>query len=244
VQPLFTGRYRVGLAIGPADVACALALREQVFRSLPGRPGPDSDGWDGRCDHVVITDSRSGVLVGCFRMLPLTGREIHTSYSAQFHDLEAFSKMPGLLVEVGRFCTAPGFRDPDVLRLALAAMMLQAEGAALLFGCASFAGADPALHHTALSSLAAKHRAPAHHISGKPLQHAVPLPPPDPDASPAGLPPLLRAYLGLGAWVSHQAVIDRDLDTLHVLVGVETARIPPARLRSLRTLAAAASVPG
>ncbi len=54
----------------------------------------------------------------------------------------------------------------------------------------------------------------------------------------AALPPLLRTYLGMGGWVSDHAVIDRDLDTLHVFTAVEIAKIPPARARALRAIAA------
>jgi hypothetical protein len=46
----------------------------------------------------------------------------------------------------------------------------------------------------------------------------------------------LRSYLGLGGWVGDHAVIDRDLDTLHVFTCVEVDRIPPARAASLRAL--------
>lgn len=53
----------------------------------------------------------------------------------------------------------------------------------------------------------------------------------------AGLPPLLRTYLGMGGWVSDHAVVDRDLDTLHVFTCVEVDKVPPARAASLRAVA-------
>jgi putative hemolysin len=51
------------------------------------------------------------------------------------------------------------------------------------------------------------------------------------------LPPLLRTYLGMGGWVSDHAVVDRDLDTLHVFTCVEVEKVPPARAASLRAVA-------
>lgn len=266
MRPLMTARYRAAEAVTPDDIARVVALRTRVFRTARGRPGPEADAWDPRCRHVMITENDGGAVVGGFRLLPLSGQEIHTSYSAQFHDVTGLSGKSSLFVEVGRFCVAPEVRDPDVMRLALASMLLVAEGATALFGCASFPGADIGAHGAALSYLAAHHVAPGHHSIGTALQHDPPpgggaaepaalvrrptpgasidLPPPDPEASPAGLPPLLRAYLGLGAWVSGRAAIDRDLDTLHLLVTLEVARIPSARLRSLRALVHAAAVPG
>ena len=48
------------------------------------------------------------------------------------------------------------------------------------------------------------------------------------------MPPLLRTYLMMGGWVSDHAVIDNDLNTLHVFTGVELSRVPQNRLRLLR----------
>ena len=43
-----------------------------------------------------------------------------------------------------------------------------------------------------------------------------------PDAKRAmlAMPPLLRTYLLMGGWVSDHAVVDRDLNTLHVFTGL------------------------
>ena len=51
------------------------------------------------------------------------------------------------------------------------------------------------------------------------------------------MPPLLRSYLTMGGWVSDHAVVDRDLNTLHVFTGLEIASIPAARAKALRASA-------
>ncbi|MEO1611738.1 MAG: ornithine-acyl-ACP acyltransferase, partial [Pseudomonadota bacterium] len=48
------------------------------------------------------------------------------------------------------------------------------------------------------------------------------------------MPPLLRTYLMMGGWVSDHAVVDNDLNTLHVFTGLEIKRVPKARARLLR----------
>ena len=60
-----------------------------------------------------------------------------------------------------------------------------------------------------------------------------------PDAKKAMLrmPPLLRTYLMMGGWVSDHAVVDRQMNTLHVFTGLEIGAIPPARKRLLRSVA-------
>ena len=51
------------------------------------------------------------------------------------------------------------------------------------------------------------------------------------------MPPLLRAYLAMGGWVSDHAVVDRQMNTLHVFTGLETGAIPESRKRLLRAVA-------
>jgi len=48
------------------------------------------------------------------------------------------------------------------------------------------------------------------------------------------MPPLLRSYLVMGGWVSDHAVIDNELNTLHVFTGIEIKRVPPERARLMR----------
>jgi putative hemolysin len=50
------------------------------------------------------------------------------------------------------------------------------------------------------------------------------------------MPPLLRSYLVMGAQVSDHAVIDRQMNTLHVFTAIEVCAIPPARKARLRAL--------
>mgnify|MGYP006206379873 CR=1 FL=1 len=51
------------------------------------------------------------------------------------------------------------------------------------------------------------------------------------------MPPLLKTYLLMGGWVSDHAVVDRDLNTLHVFTGLEIRAIPEGRARALRMVA-------
>lgn len=230
------------LAEMPEDVARAQSLRHLCFLAARGlcRPGGrDEDRFDAACQHVLI-ETQGGQLLACFRLLFLPGEKITDSYSAQFYDLTALQDLPGQVMELGRFCIHPSAQDPDILRLAWAAITraVDARGVSLMFGCTSFAGADPALHRPALAHLAREHLAPAA-LAPRRKGQVVDLPdtPVDPRAALAGMPPLLRTYLTMGGWVSDHAVIDPDLDTLHVFTAVEVARIPPARARALRALA-------
>lgn len=239
---LEAGGLRARLAEDDADVARAQELRHLCFLAERGlcRPGGrETDRFDDLCQHVLI-ESAEGALLGGFRVLILPAAGIKDSYSAQFYDLSALAKTPGTVLELGRFCIHPKVDGPDVLRLALAAItrLVDDNGVAVMFGCSSFPGQDPALHGPALAYLRQRHLAPK---GLAPMKKAGAVPLPDQPLGNsaqalAGLPPLLRSYLGLGGWVSDHAVIDADLDTLHVFTAVEVARIPAPRAKALRAL--------
>jgi putative hemolysin len=177
-------------------------------------------------------------------MLPLTsGARIEDSYSAQFYDLGALHGCDGPIVEMGRFCTAPGARNPDVLRSAWGAVtgFVDREGVQMLFGCSSFQGTDATAYRDTFAWLQARHLAPPHlrPRAKSPEVHTLSDMPGGPDARRAlsTLPSLLRTYLIMGGWVSDHAVVDRRMNTLHVFTGLEIAAIPPARQRLLRAMA-------
>ncbi len=236
---LSRGRFRARSATDAEDVKAAQALRGLAFFG-PGK-GPDADALDSRCRHVLVEDE-TGQLLACFRYLWLeTSAEIGRSYSAQYYDLSRLEGYGGPLIELGRFCTRPGLVDPDVLRLAWGAIAVLVDrgGARLLFGCASFTGTDAARYDPAFGVLRARHAAPARWQIGVKAAEVVRFSPATGEARGALklIPPLLRTYLGMGGWVSDHAVVDRQMNTLHVFTGVETAAIPPARTRALRAIA-------
>ena len=231
-----TGRLTARLAETSEDIGRAQALRHLCFH---GRPGLDADGFDPLCQHVLLESEAE--LLGCYRVLAVPEGAAGQSYSGQRYDLTRLAGWRAPMLELGRFCLAPGQPDPDLMRLAWAmlARLVDRAGAALLFGCTSFPGADPAQHIAALSLLAASAPPPAL-APGRRSPEILALQGltcPDPRQARAQLPALLRSYLALGGWVSDHAVIDRQMNTLHVFTAVEIAAIPPARARALRLLA-------
>lgn len=248
MSALCKGRYRARIAQDKADLTSAQRLRATAF--LAGADSDasllDEDPFDEVCTHVLIEEVEGGRLVCCFRMLALRdGGDIGRSYSAQFYELSALAQFQGPMVEMGRFCIAPDVNDPDILRVAWGAMtrFVDDHSVELLFGCSSFHGADAGKHRDALTMLAARHIAPRRWLprvkspSVIRFAHRLRRAKPDVKRSMLAMPPLLRTYLMMGGWVSDHAVIDRQLNTLHVFTGLEIAAIPPARKRLLRAVA-------
>ncbi|MBF9032020.1 GNAT family N-acetyltransferase [Rhodobacterales bacterium HKCCE3408] len=243
MQELQRGRYRAREARDAADLRAAQALRYRAFRGAGA--GLDADAFDDICTHVLIEDIRDGRLVCCFRLLRLSGgAEIARSYSAQYYELSALSDFAAPMVEMGRFCIEPGLVDPDILRLAWGAMTayVDAEGVEMLFGCSSFHGTDAKAYADAFALLRDRHLAPKRWLprvkAPRVFRFASRLRrKPDLRRAMTAMPPLLRTYLLMGGWVSDHAVVDRDLNTLHVFTGLEIGAIPPARARALRAVA-------
>jgi putative hemolysin len=244
------GRYAVRFADCAADLEAAQRLRHLCFVERGGAPprpdGLDRDRFDAICSHVLVEEVRSGLLTCCFRLLPLaSGAEIGRSYAAQYYGLEALSDFEGPMVEMGRFCIHPEVHDPDVLRVAWGAMtrFVDETGVQMLFGCSSFAGTEAETYLDAFALLQERHLAPRRWLPRVKAPRVFPFAErlrgrgPDRRMAMLRMPPLLRTYLAMGGWVSDHAVVDADLNTLHVFTGVEIGKVPAARARALRAVA-------
>ncbi|MEM7752629.1 MAG: GNAT family N-acyltransferase [Pseudomonadota bacterium] len=242
-------RYQVRFAETSVDVDAAQALRYAAFIAETGaapRDGArDADAYDDLCHHVLIEDRATGALVATFRLLLLkSGQDIARSYSAQFYELDALTRYDKPMVEMGRFCVSPGTQDPDVLRVAWGAItaFVDREGAELLFGCSSFHGTDTHAYADAFAMLKERHIAPRRWLPRIKAPNVFRYTQrlrrtPDRKRALKTMPPLLRSYLTMGGWVSDHAVVDTDMNTLHVFTGLEVRAIPPARVRALRAVA-------
>lgn len=248
--PFLRGPYVARLAGAPADLEAAQRLRHLSFIAargvgLSGRraEGLDADHLDADCEHMLVEERRTGRLVCCFRMMALdSGAEIGRSYSAQYYDLERLHAFKAPMMEMGRFCVHPKFRaDPNVIRVAWLAMagFVKARGVEMLFGCSSFEGTAADAYMDAFALLRSKYLAPKRWLPRVKAARVFPFARllrrrrPDLKAAAMKMPPLLRAYLMMGGWVSDHAVVDDEMNTLHVFTGLEISRVPPSRARLL-----------
>ncbi|MCP5073916.1 MAG: GNAT family N-acetyltransferase [Rhodobacteraceae bacterium] len=241
------GRYSARISNAPADVLAAQRLRASQFCAT----GPDCthiaavdrDRYDDICRHVLVEDLGSGALVACFRVLHLERAIlINQSYSAQYYDLDRLLSYPHPVLEVGRFCICADRIDPDIPRIAWALLTryVDAHQVGLMFGCSSFQGTEMTAYTDAFALLRERYLAPNDyiplvkspnviHYADQLATHSI-----DRKAASQTMPTLLKTYLAMGGWVSDHAVIDLQLNTLHVFTGVEIANIPPMRKKLLR----------
>jgi putative hemolysin len=236
-------RYTVSLARDEADVRAAQRLRHDVFAGEMGallaspQPGQDVDAFDAYCDHLLVTDTSTGQVVGTYRLLPperaaIAGR----LYSEGEFDLAPLDALRPGLVEVGRSCVHPAHRDGAVIGLIWAgiARYMVDRGHDWLAGCCSIPlGDGGALAAGAWDRVATKHLAPEEY-------RVRPLLPWAPNgAGPVArteLPALLRGYLRLGAWVCGEPAHDPDFGVADLYVLLSMRRVNQRYLRHFLSL--------
>jgi putative hemolysin len=233
-----TAQYSLLVAHDDAEVRAAQRLRHHVFAEEMGAnlhseaPGLDVDYFDEFCDHLVVRHDPTGEIVGCYRMLPpQRAREAGRLYSDGEFELSALAGIRGALVETGRSCVHPDHRSGAVVGLVWAgiARYMLLSGHEWLAGCASVP-----LHDG--GELAAGVWDTVSHKNYAPDEHRVtPRNPWHVDAAPrpakATIPPLLRGYLRLGAWVCGEPALDEDFGVADFFVLLSMARVDQRYLR-------------
>lgn len=139
-------RLRVRFADSLEDLRAAQRLRHRVFIEEMGarlpqtEPGIESDRFDQYCQHLLVWDEDTDQVVGCYRIL-IDSQAVRAGgyYSQTEFDLTRVLAVPGHLVEVGRTCVHPDYRNGAVIGLlwsGLARFMLM-HRYDYLMGCAS-----------------------------------------------------------------------------------------------------------
>ena len=221
-------RYRIEFGQSHTNRLKAQKFRQKVFRDSEN--GLDEDKFDAKSDHCLIFDKKSNDrLVLVFRLRIFSNMEdILCSYSAQHYDLTKLSTLPFKPMEVGRLCIDQKVSDPFLLLCAFKYLssLVSRHQIDLIFGCTSFSGADNPKHLEALNSLEINQLADPKFPIKKKSSSTVDIKKQsngshENKTAKNCLPPLLKFYLKLGGKVSDHAVIDRDLDTLHVFTYVD-----------------------
>ncbi len=243
------GRLDVRIATTEEEIAAAQALRHRIFYGEMGavptpevaRAGRDIDPYDSICDHLLVIDhgeagdGRAHV-VGTYRLLRQVVAAMHRGfYSSGEYDLTPLirsSETGGQLLELGRSCVAPEWRNNTTIALLWRgiASYLRMHGIGYMFGCASLHGTDADVHAAELSYLYHNHLAPEPLRARALADHYVPmdrLAPGsyDPRMAARALPPLIKGYLRVGAMVGDGAFVDRQFNTVDVFVVMPVEQI-------------------
>ncbi len=222
------------LAQSEGEVREAQRLRFKVFAEEMGatltgaEDGLDKDLFDPYCDHLLVRDSDTNEVVGTYRILtPAQAKRIGSYYSQTEFDLTRLLHLSDRMVEVGRSCVHPDYRNGATIALLWAglAKYMETHNYEYMMGCASISMADGG--HLAASVY---HTLKDTHLS--PIEWrvfprcALPL-----EALDSGLdapvPPLIKGYLRAGAYICGDPAWDPDFNTADLLVFLPLSRVNP-----------------
>ena len=216
---------RVSLARSTNEVEEAQRLRYSIFALEMGAriqsavPGIDRDRFDQYCDHLIVRDQESNEVVGTYRILPpKAAQDLGGYYSEQEFSLTRLAHLRPSMVEVGRSCIHPAYRSGATILMLWAglARYMSKNRYESLIGCASVSMADGG--HAAASVF---NRVRERHLC--PLEYRVfprcrlPLEKLENDLA-AELPPLVKGYLNVGAWVCGEPAWDPDFNVADLLI--------------------------
>lgn len=201
----------------------------------------DEDIYDPICDHILVVENGATAtglprpwplkprVIGTYRLLRQDVADSHEGFYTQGeYDVAALIDAKGpdcRFVELGRSCVLAPYRNRRTVELLWQGIWtyVREHGVNVMMGCASFEGTDPDKHAEALSFLYHNALAPeewrvrAHDNLYVDMNRM----PADKIANRSvlrGLPPLIKGYLRLGAYVGDGAVIDHQFGTTDVLI--------------------------
>ncbi len=231
-------RFTVRFATTDAEIVATQKLRYRIFAGElgaqidGGHEGLDTDQYDAHCQHLMVIDNATGEVIACTRILTEEAAEATGGfYSASEFDLEMIESLPGRVMEIGRTCVAAEHRSGAVIATLWQgiAEYITRSGYDYMFGCASIGLEDGgATAHAILDTIRAK-------SMSSPSQRVRPyygLPQADKKLEGSvRMPPLLKAYVSLGAKACGEAYWDRDFNCADVFMLLNVSDLNPRYAR-------------
>lgn len=224
------------------DVRAAQRLRHAVFAGEMGArlatplPGHDIDLFDDYCEHLLVRDAASGEVVGTYRVLtPVQARRVGSFYADTEFDLTRLRQLRPRMMELGRSCVRADHRQGGVILALWSALtgFMQRNRLDVVIGSASVplrhqGVFTPAVAASLWRQLRATHLAPI-------TEHVLPrLPLPVErldDSLVVEPPPLVKAYLRLGAKLLGPPAWDPDFQTADLPLLMRLHEMPVRYLR-------------
>jgi putative hemolysin len=231
-QPAAQRSLVTSFARNEAELMEAQRLRFKVFGEEMGAKLPsasegiDRDRYDQYCEHLLVRETSESEVVGTYRILtPAQAALAGGYYSESEFDLTRILHLSDRMVELGRSCVHWDYRDGATITQlwsGLAKYMLQHQYEYLI-GCASISMADGG--HSAASIYRKLHK-----LYAAPVEYTVfprcPLPMHALNQNlDAQVPPLLKGYLRLGAYICGEPAWDPEFNTADLLILLPMSRL-------------------
>lgn len=224
------------------EVREAQRLRHTVFAGEMGArlprtlEGHDIDLFDDYCEHLLVRDVASGMVVGTYRVLtPAQAKRVGSFYSDTEFDLTRLRFLRESMVELGRSCVHAEHRHGGVIMAlwgALADFMVR-NRLDTMIGCASIPMQHPGPHGMVGGGHAAAsiwHKLKDLHMASVEfhVRPRLPLPVDRLDTTLDVEPPaLIKGYLRLGAKILGAPAWDPDFNAADLPMIMRIADLPP-----------------
>ena len=226
---------------GPAALQEAQALRYRVFSAefdakLNGAElGLDMDDYDIHCRHIGVRDLESGQLVATTRLLDhQAAAGLGRYYSEEEFALHGLAGLEGPVLEIGRTCVDVAYRNGATIAVLWGelAEVLNEGGYSYLMGCASISMQDGGIQAHAVMQRLRERYLCTEHLRAEPKH---PLPQLDlPGNVIAEMPPLLKAYMRLGAKICGEPCWDKDFQVADVFILLKRDELCPRYARHFK----------
>lgn len=231
-------RFSVQFARGNDELLETQRLRYRVFaeemgaRIDDGGTRLDRDAFDIHCRHLYVRDNRSGSIIACTRILTDDrAADAGGFYSSDEFEMGSLERLPGRSMEIGRTCVDREFRSGAVIAVLWSGIadLIARERFDYLFGCASVGLDDGGANaHAVIETLRAEYLSPAYHR----VRPRQPLPMSDArPVAPAKMPPLLKAYVNLGAKACGEPYWDPDFNCADIFMLLNVMDLNPRYAR-------------
>jgi putative hemolysin len=225
-------RLTFGLARTVAEVAEAQRIRYKVFGEEMGARLPsaelglDIDRFDEFCDHLLVRDHGNSKVVGTYRILPPEQARIAGGYYSETEfDLSRLMHLRDRMVEVGRSCVHPNYRDGATITQLWSGLAdyITRHNHEYLIGCASISMGDGGHYAASVYNKVHKlHAAPAEYSV---FPHCrLPLESLNQNLE-VSIPPLIKGYLRLGAYVAGEPAWDPDFNCADLFILMPVSRM-------------------
>jgi putative hemolysin len=245
IESVHSGNLEVRLAENNGEIDAAQALRYKVFydemSALPNKDmlaaKRDYDRFDKYWDHLLVIDNSKNKIidqvVGTYRLNRKSEANKNQGfYSSEEYNIDTLLNYPGETLELGRSCVDKKYRNGQTMQLlwrGIANYVFYYD-IKVMFGCASFPEISKELIKEPLSYLHHYHLAPKEfrpialphryinmnliskeEVNIKEARRVV--------------PPLVKGYLRLGAFIGEGAVLDTQFGTTDIFIVLKTDQV-------------------
>ncbi len=239
------GHYQIKIADNLDELCEAFRLRHEVFfgssSEVKSNTAMDMDEFDLVADHLILRDLEHNKIVGTYRLL--SSDRTQSFYSQSEFAMGSILKLEGRLLELDRACIHPDYRSGTCIALVWQGLgeYMKSLGATWAFGCSSVSVGQSENEIQSVRAIGTKllrdHLSPVHmrteplnmHPDDR-LRFAKEMSgdfSEDDQAGVVRMPPLLKGYLKLGAYIAGAPSWDPEFKTLDFFTLLPVEKMNP-----------------